>query len=102
MPQSFEELVQNSPLPVFVDFWAEWCGPCQVVAPSVKKLAEEFSGQLTVVKIDIDEQPGVAGRYKIQGVPTLMIFRGGEVIWRTAGAMPYAQLKAEVLKALGS
>lgn len=102
MPKSFEDLVKTSTLPVFVDFWADWCGPCRVVAPAVKQLAEEFSGKLVVVKIDIDEQPGVAGRYKIKGVPTLMLFRNGDVIWRTAGAMPYSQLKAEVMKALAS
>ncbi|NTU96752.1 MAG: thioredoxin [Chlorobiaceae bacterium] len=102
MKKSFEDLITTSPVPVFVDFWADWCGPCKVIAPSVKKLAEEFSGKLAVVKVDIDEQPGVAGHYKIQGVPTLMIFRDGEIIWRTAGAMPYSQLKTEVLKALGS
>ncbi|TLU83269.1 MAG: thioredoxin [Chlorobium sp.] len=100
MPKSFEDLVKNSTLPVFVDFWADWCGPCRAVAPAVKQLAEEFSGKIVVVKIDIDEQPGVAGRYKIQGVPTLMIFRNGEVIWRTSGAIPYSQLKAQVTKAL--
>jgi thioredoxin 1 len=102
MTQSFDELITTSTLPVFVDFWADWCGPCKAVAPAVTQLAEEFSGKLVVVKIDIDEQPRIAGRYQIKGVPTLMLFRGGEVIWRTAGAMPYSKLKSEVEKALAT
>jgi thioredoxin len=100
MNKSLEDLIKTSQVPVFVDFWADWCGPCRMVAPSVKQLAEEFSGRLAVVKVNVDKQPAVASRYQVQGIPALMLFRGGEIIWRSAGALSYSQLRAEVSKAL--
>lgn len=99
-PLSFEELVRTSPVPVFVDFWAEWCGPCRVIAPSVQQLAEELKGRLTVVKVNVDEKPDVAQTYGIQSIPTLMLFREGRIIAKWIGAMPYARLKGEVEKQL--
>lgn len=96
MPSSFYELIKSSEQPVFVDFWAEWCGPCRMVAPSVKQLADEMKGKLVVVKINVDEKPELAQAYGIQGIPTLMMFHKGKEIWRVAGAMPYETLKSQV------
>lgn len=99
-PKSFEELIQSSEVPVFVDFWAEWCGPCRMVAPAVKQLAEELSGRLTVIKINVDEKPAIAAQYGIQSIPTFVIFYKGEAAGRFSGAMPYPMLKQEVEKHL--
>lgn len=102
MPHSLDELIKSSSLPVFVDFWADWCGPCKMVAPAVQQLAREFSGRLTVVKVNVDRQPDAASRYQVQGIPALMLFQNGELTWRTSGAMPYQQLKAEIERRLGA
>lgn len=99
-PKSFDELIQTSEVPVFVDFWAEWCGPCRMVAPSVKQLAEELAGRLTVIKINVDEKPVIASQYGIQSIPTFMIFYQGKAVTRFSGAMPYPMLKQEVEKSL--
>ncbi|ACF14957.1 thioredoxin [Chloroherpeton thalassium ATCC 35110] len=96
MPQSFEDLIQTSELPVFVDFWAEWCGPCRMIAPSVKKLAEEMTGKLVVVKVNVDEKPQLAQAHGIMGIPTLIMFHKGKEIWRASGALPYDSLKYQV------
>ncbi|ABB23631.1 thioredoxin [Pelodictyon luteolum] len=101
MATSLEDLIRTSTTPVFVDFWAAWCGPCKMVAPSVRKLAAEFKGRLRVVKVNVDEQPAAASRFHVQGIPALMLFKDGEKKWSTAGAVPYPQLKAEVEKVLG-
>lgn len=100
LPKSFDELIQTNELPVFVDFWAEWCGPCRMVAPSVKQLAEELKDRLTVVKINVDEKPAVAAKYGIQSIPTFMIFYKGKTVGRFSGAMPFPMLKQEVEKHL--
>lgn len=100
--KTFEQLIIESSVPVFVDFYADWCAPCRSLAPSVKRLAEEFSGRLTVVKINVDRQPSVASRYQVQGIPALMMFSRGSVVWRSSGAMPYDQLRAEVSRTLSS
>lgn len=99
---SFDELIKTSELPVFVDFWAEWCGPCKIIAPSVKQLASELKGRLTVIKVNVDERPHIAAQFGIQSIPTLMMFHKGNVIWRTAGALPFDRLKAEVQAKLPS
>lgn len=98
--KSFGELIQTNETPVFVDFWAEWCGPCRMVAPAVKQLAEELKGKLTVVKVNVDEKPELAAQYGIQGIPTFMLFKNGRVAMRFSGALPYPMLKAEVEKHL--
>jgi thioredoxin len=97
---SFDELLRTSSLPVFVDFWAEWCGPCKTIAPSIKQLAAEFKGRMIVVKVNVDERPQIAAQYGIQSIPTLMLFKNSTVAWRIAGALPYAQLKQQVEAAL--
>lgn len=95
--QSFEELIESSETPVFVDFWAEWCGPCRMIAPSIKQLAEELSGKVTVVKVNVDEKPAIAQTHKVQGIPTLAMFYKGKEIWRAVGALPYDNLKQQVI-----
>lgn len=102
MSQSLNDLIHSSQVPVFVDFWADWCGPCKMVAPAVKQLAQEFKGRLTVVKVNVDQQPAAAAQFQVQGIPALMLFDNGKLVWRTAGALSYQQLKAEVLKVLRS
>jgi thioredoxin len=94
--EEFNELVAQSPLPVLVDFWAPWCGPCRVVAPEMEKLAREQSGSLVVAKLNTDEIPQVAGRFGIQGIPTFILFKEGREAGRASGAMRAAQIAAAV------
>jgi len=93
----FEEQVLNSEKPVLVDFWAEWCGPCHMIAPSVKEIANDQEEVLKVAKMDIDENPVTPGRYGIMSIPTLMLFKDGEVVARIVGAMPKDRILAQVL-----
>jgi len=99
-PASFNEFIAQSKTPVFVDFWAAWCGPCRAIAPSIEQLAKEFKGKLTVVKVNVDEKPHFAQQYGVQGIPALMVFKDGKVAMRSAGALTYDALKREVEKVL--
>jgi thioredoxin len=83
--QSFEQEVLKSSIPVLVDFWAPWCGPCKAISPTVDALAEEMSGRLKVVKLNTDEAGDVAGRYGVMSIPTLLVFKGGEVVETLVG-----------------
>ncbi len=85
---SFEEQVLVSDKPVIVDFWAEWCGPCHAVAPILDRIAEERSGELKLVKVNIDEEEGLAQRYGIASIPTILLFEGGEPVAAAIGAQP--------------
>lgn len=92
----FEHQVVESDLPVLVDFWAPWCGPCRMVAPRVEEISEEYDGRLKVVKVNVDENPATAGRYGVLSIPTLMLFKGGKPVERAVGALP----KDEIVRRL--
>ncbi|MBK6327893.1 MAG: thioredoxin [Chloroflexi bacterium] len=98
---AFQAEVLESDKPVLVDFWAEWCGPCRMIAPSVKEIASEYDGVLKVAKMDVDDNPATPGRYGISGIPTLMLFKNGEVVARIVGAMPKDRLVAQILPHIG-
>ncbi|MCG8346794.1 MAG: thioredoxin [Chloroflexales bacterium] len=84
----FEQKVLKSDVPVVVDFWAPWCGPCRVIAPILDKLAGEYEGQLTIAKVNTDEEVNWAGKFGIQGIPTLIVFKNGEEVNRLVGSRP--------------
>jgi thioredoxin 1 len=86
--RSFDDMVLQSSKAVIVDFWAPWCAPCRMIAPHLEALAEEYGDSLVVAKLNTDENPDIAMRYQVSGIPTLMIFRGGEVVERIVGAVP--------------
>ncbi|WP_119421905.1 thioredoxin TrxA [Desertibaculum subflavum] len=90
--QSFETDVLKSGAPVLVDFWAEWCGPCKQIAPALEQIAEEMKGQITVAKMNIDENQRIASQYGVRGIPTLMLFKEGKLVATKVGAMPKTQM----------
>ncbi len=87
---------------VMVDFWAIWCGPCRMIAPTVEELAKEYAGRLKVAKLNTDENPDIASRYKIMGIPTIMFFKDGQKVDQIVGAVPKPQLKAKIDSLLAS
>lgn len=89
---SFKQEVLDSDVPVLVDFWAPWCGPCRMVAPVVEEIAVQYEGQLKVVKVNTDENPQIASQYGIRSIPTLMIFKGGQKVDMVVGAVPKTTL----------
>ncbi|WP_277872038.1 MULTISPECIES: thioredoxin [Nostocaceae] len=97
---SFDQEVINSDVPVLVDFWAPWCGPCRMVAPVVDEIASQYEGQLKVVKVNTDENPQVAGKYGIRSIPTLMIFKDGQKVDMVVGAVPKTTLATTLEKYL--
>lgn len=97
---SFEQDVIKSDVPVLVDFWAPWCGPCRMVAPIVEDIAKEFDGKIKVYKLNTDENPRVASEYGIRSIPTLMIFKGGEKVDTVVGAVPKTTLAGTITKHL--
>lgn len=90
---SFDSEVLKASGTILVDFWAEWCGPCKMLAPSLTQLADEMDGQLTIAKMDIDENPGVPSKYGVRGIPTLILFKDGQAAAVKVGALPKQQLK---------
>lgn len=99
---SFANDVLGADKPVLVDFWAEWCGPCKQIGPSLEELSAEFAGQLTIAKVNIDENPETPGRYGVRGIPTLMLFKGGKLVSTKVGAAPKSSLAAWLRGELGA
>jgi thioredoxin 1 len=97
---NFEEEVLKSDIPVLIDFWAEWCGPCYMISPIVEELAEIYNGKLKAAKLDVDAYGSIAQRYKILAIPTVMIFKNGQVAAQIVGAVPKKELVKQVEKAL--
>ncbi len=90
---AFEKTVLQSELPVIVDFWAPWCGPCRMVAPTLDKLAKEYEGKLVVAKVNTDEHSQYAGQYQVRGIPTMLFVHGGNIVHRQVGALPEPMLR---------
>ena len=90
---SFEADVLQAEIPVLVDFWAEWCGPCKQIAPALDEISKELSGKMTLAKINIDDNPEAPSKYGVRGIPTLMLFKGGEVAATKVGVLPKSKLK---------
>lgn len=97
---TFEQEVLNSDLPVMVDFWAAWCGPCRMVAPSLDKLAKEFAGQIKIAKVDVDANPGLSQAFRIMSIPNLMIVKERTIIFNQPGALPEASLRDLIQQAI--
>lgn len=93
---AFEKAVLQSKIPVIVDFWAPWCGPCRMVAPTLEKLANEYAGKLLVAKVNTDENPDWASRYQVQGIPTMLFVSDGKIVHRQVGALPEPMLREVV------
>ena len=97
----FSQQVLESETPTLVDFWADWCGPCKMIAPVVEELAAEYDGQISFAKLDVDANPNTAMQYGVRSIPTLLIFKGGEVADQVIGAVPKSVLKKKLDKVLG-
>ncbi len=91
--EEFSEVVEQAKIPVVVDFWAEWCGPCRMVSPALESLARQFANRIKLVKVNVDHAPGLSRRFEVQSIPTLLVVRGKEVIGRKIGAEPEASLR---------
>jgi len=97
---NFEAEVIKSDVPVFVDFWAPWCGPCQMMGPVVEQLSQEFAGKAKVGKLNVDENNLIAGKYRVMSIPTFLVFKGGEVVDQMIGGVPKERLKEMINKHL--
>ncbi|PXY94262.1 thioredoxin TrxA [Gilliamella apis] len=91
---TFDNTINESTKPVLVDFWAEWCGPCKMVAPILEEIAQEYGDKIIIAKLNVEQNPSIAPKFGIRGIPTLLIFKNGEVVATQVGALSKAQLKA--------
>ncbi len=98
--KNFTAEVLGSDLPVLVDFWATWCGPCRSISPIIEELAKEFSGRVKVTKLNVDENPATPGQYGVRGIPTLILFKDGKILDQIVGSVPKTRLKTMIEKAL--
>src|SRR5215218_8052625 len=98
---SFQADVLRADRPVLVDFWAEWCGPCRMIAPALEELSGELGDKVKIVKLNIDENPDAPGRYGVRGIPTMLLFKGGEPVAQKVGAAPRSQIQQWLEGALG-
>jgi thioredoxin 1 len=99
---TWDDEVLNSELPVLVDFWAEWCGPCKMIAPSIHDLALEYDGKLNVAKLDVDSAPNIAMKYRVSSIPALIFFKDGQPVDQVIGAVPKGALKKKIDAVLAS
>ncbi len=90
---TFDQSVLNAGMPALVDFWAPWCGPCRIIGPLIEELAPNYEGKATIAKVNVDDNPGIAQRYGITSIPTLMMFKDGKLVDRAVGAMPKGELQ---------
>lgn len=97
---AFEAEVLKSSTPVLVDFWASWCAPCKAISPVIDALAEEYDGKVKITKVNVDENPATPGKYGVRGIPTVILFKDGEIVDQLVGAVPKNQLESLVKKAL--
>jgi thioredoxin 1 len=95
---NFESEVLKAELPILIDFWATWCGPCRQIAPTIDALADEYKGRVRIGKMDVDQHQIVPQQYGVRSIPTLLIFKGGKVVGQVVGAVPRAKLEAEIQK----
>jgi thioredoxin 1 len=97
MPKkSFSELINSPGMPVLVDFYADWCGPCKTMAPILEQVAAQHQGKVKIIKIDVDRNPAVAQQFRVQGIPTLILFHKGQPVWRQSGVVPAPQLSQTI------
>jgi thioredoxin 1 len=93
---TFDEEIKGSTEPVLVDFWAEWCGPCKMIAPTLEEMAQDFAGRLKIAKLNVDDSPDIARRFEVMSIPTLILFKDGEPVQRLIGAKGKGQLVQEI------
>jgi thioredoxin 1 len=93
---NFDQLVLNSEIPVIVDFWAEWCGPCRMVGPIVEEVGNDYEGKAVVAKVDVDSNPGITAKYGIRNIPTILFFKNGEVADKQVGAVPKSTIVSKL------
>lgn len=98
--QNFETEVMKSNVPVLVDFWAEWCGPCKALGPTIDELADQYAGKVKIAKVNVDENPNTPGRFRIRGIPTLLLFKGGQLVDQLVGAHPKNAIDEVIKKSL--